>query len=115
MRLPPRSQMGGCRVALCREPVDRPLNASQPVVQFDDVSYSVGGRLILNRLNLDVKSGEPLVLLGRSGSGKTTALRMVNGLLFPTSGRVLVNGKATTEWDLIRLRRGIGYVIQEVG
>jgi osmoprotectant transport system ATP-binding protein len=91
------------------------LNASQPVVRFEDVSYSVGGRQILDRLNLEIAAGETLVLLGRSGSGKTTALRMVNGLLFPTSGRVVVNGKATTEWDLIRLRRGIGYVIQEVG
>jgi osmoprotectant transport system ATP-binding protein len=56
-----------------------------------------------------------LVLLGRSGSGKTTALKMVNGLLAPTSGEVLVEGRSTTTWDPIRLRRRIGYVIQEVG
>jgi osmoprotectant transport system ATP-binding protein len=96
--------------------VDRELSPpSQPVVQFRDVSYTVGGNLILDRLTLHVNSGEILVLLGRSGSGKTTALKMVNGLLFPTSGQVLVQGQATTAWDLIRLRRSIGYVIQEVG
>ena len=55
------------------------------------------------------------MLLGRSGSGKTTALKMVNGLVLPTSGEVLVEGKPTTSWDLIRLRRRIGYVIQESG
>ena len=55
------------------------------------------------------------MLLGRSGSGKTTALKMVNGLLFPTAGEVLVDGKPTTAWDPVRLRRRIGYVIQEVG
>ena len=55
------------------------------------------------------------MLLGRSGSGKTTALKMINGMLFPTRGQVLVDGKPTTEWDPIRLRRRMGYVIQEVG
>lgn len=90
--------------------VDRELT-----VEFREVCYTVGGRLILDRLSLEVHSGEILVLLGRSGSGKTTALKMVNGLLFPTSGEVVVRGKPTTAWDLIRLRRSIGYVIQEVG
>src|SRR5437762_7727407 len=85
------------------------------VVEFRDVSYTIGGNRILDRLNLQVSSGEILVLLGRSGSGKTTALKMVNGLLFPTSGEVLVEGKPTTQWDLIRLRRSIGYVIQDSG
>jgi len=55
------------------------------------------------------------VLLGRSGSGKTTALKMVNGLLFPSEGEVLVRGDSTRHWDPIRLKRSIGYVIQEVG
>ena len=66
-------------------------------------------------LNLTVEPGETLVLLGRSGSGKTTALRLINGMILPTSGEVLVEGKATTQWDLVRLRRCIGYVIQESG
>ncbi len=55
------------------------------------------------------------MLLGRSGSGKTTALKMVNGLLLPSAGEVLIEGRATTAWDLIRLRRRIGYVIQDAG
>lgn len=86
-----------------------------PIVEFRNVSYTVGPNKILESLNLEVNSGEILVLLGRSGSGKTTALKMVNALLFPTAGRVLVQGRETTAWDPIRLRRGIGYVIQDVG
>src|ERR1700733_114117 len=85
------------------------------VIEFDGVTYSAGGRVILRDFNLRVEEGETLVLLGRSGSGKTTALKLVNGLLMPESGRVLVEGKPTSEWDLVRLRRRIGYVIQETG
>ncbi|HEY2843366.1 MAG TPA: ATP-binding cassette domain-containing protein, partial [Bryobacteraceae bacterium] len=83
--------------------------------EFRDVSYQIAGRTILSDINIRVEPGETLVLLGRSGSGKTTALKMINGMLFPTSGKVLVDDKPTTEWDPIRLRRHIGYVIQEVG
>jgi osmoprotectant transport system ATP-binding protein len=86
-----------------------------PVVEFHDVSYEIGGRTILSGVSFAVEAGETLVLLGRSGSGKTTALKMTNGMLFPTRGRVLVEGRSTTEWDPIRLKRRIGYVIQEVG
>src|SRR6478735_12201478 len=86
-----------------------------PLVEFRDVSYEVGGRQILSDVNFTVEAGETLVLLGRSGSGKTTALKMTNGMLFPTRGEVRVEGKSTREWDPIRLKRHIGYVIQEVG
>ena len=85
------------------------------VVEFRDVSYEIGGRTILNRVSFAVESGETLVLLGRSGSGKTTALKMTNGLLRPTRGQVLIDGRSSVEWDSIRLKRHIGYVIQEVG
>lgn len=85
------------------------------LVEFRDVSYEIAGRSILASLNLRIESGETLVLLGRSGSGKTTALKMINGMLCPTRGQVLVDGRPTTDWDPIRLRRRIGYVIQEVG
>jgi osmoprotectant transport system ATP-binding protein len=84
-------------------------------VEFRDVSYRIGGREILSHLSLAIEPGETVVLLGRSGSGKTTALKMVNALLLPTSGAVLVEGRPTAEWNPVRLRREIGYVIQEVG
>jgi osmoprotectant transport system ATP-binding protein len=87
-----------------------------PLVEFREVSFAVdGGRAIIDRLNLRVEQGETLVLLGESGCGKTTTLRLVNRLLAPTSGKVIVEGKATTDWDVIRLRRRTGYVIQEAG
>jgi osmoprotectant transport system ATP-binding protein len=88
-----------------------------PLVQFRDVTYSVPtvAAPIISQLNLTVERGETLVLLGESGCGKTTTLRLVNRLLLPTSGQVLVEGKATSEWDPIRLRRRTGYVIQEAG
>jgi osmoprotectant transport system ATP-binding protein len=74
-----------------------------------------GGRVLVADLNLEIRRGETVVLLGRSGSGKTTTLKLINRLLVPTSGEVLVEGRPTTQWDVIRLRRGVGYVIQEVG
>ncbi len=86
-----------------------------PAIEFDHVSFALNGRPLLQDLTLSVNHGEPLVLLGRSGSGKTTTLKLINGLRLPTHGNVRVGGQATTEWDLIRLRRGIGYVIQDGG
>jgi len=85
------------------------------LVEFRDVSYSVGPTNILSNLNLTVNEGEIVVLLGESGCGKTTTLKLVNRLLEPTSGQVLVEDKTTTDWDPIALRRRIGYVIQEGG
>src|SRR6202022_2355423 len=91
-------------------------NSSDPLVDFRNVSYGVpGSPSIISDLNLTVKRGETLVLLGESGCGKTTTLKLINRLLLPTSGQVLVEGRATTDWDPIRLRRRTGYVIQEGG
>lgn len=84
-------------------------------VEFRDVSFAIDGRRILQNLTFTVEAGETVVLLGRSGSGKTTALRLINALLMPSEGQVLVESKPTREWDAVRLRRGIGYVIQEAG
>ena len=85
------------------------------MIEFRDVSYSVNGIQVLSGLNLRVAHGEILVLLGRSGSGKTTTLKLVNRLVSPSSGQILVNGVPNDQVDVIRLRRGIGYVIQEAG
>src|SRR5215469_8188833 len=85
-------------------------------VEFRDVTYQLqDGRKVLAGLNLEVHSGEILVLLGRSGSGKTTALKLVNRLLEVSGGKILVEEREVREWDPIRLRRHIGYAIQEVG
>ncbi|HLG94901.1 MAG TPA: ATP-binding cassette domain-containing protein [Bryobacteraceae bacterium] len=99
-------------VAVCGKPLDGSLMTA---VEFRQVSYRAGGLAILDQFTLAVQPGETLVLLGRSGAGKTTALKMVNGLVFPTTGEIVVEGRTTTAWDLIELRRSIGYVIQEVG
>ena len=85
------------------------------MIEFRNVSYHVNGVQVLSHLNLQVARGETLVLLGRSGSGKTTTLKLVNRLVVPSSGEILVNGAPNQQVDVIRLRRGIGYVIQEVG
>ncbi|MFL6414984.1 MAG: ATP-binding cassette domain-containing protein [Bryobacteraceae bacterium] len=84
-------------------------------LSFRNVSFEVAGRTILDRLSLDVDRGQTLVLLGRSGSGKTTALRLVNRLLDPSRGEVIVDGKEISRIDPIPLRRRVGYVIQEFG
>jgi osmoprotectant transport system ATP-binding protein len=89
--------------------------APVPAIEFRNVSYRVAGTEVLRDLTLQVQSGEILVLLGRSGSGKTTTLKLINRLVSPSSGEVLVNGVRNSETDVIQLRRRIGYVIQEVG
>jgi osmoprotectant transport system ATP-binding protein len=85
------------------------------LVEFRGVSYRIGERDILSGIDLEIEPRETLVLLGRSGSGKTTLLKMVNRLLTPTAGDVSFEGKSVANWDEIRLRRSIGYVIQDSG
>jgi osmoprotectant transport system ATP-binding protein len=87
------------------------------IIEFRGVTYRVKGRVepLISDVSLSCNSSETLVLLGRSGSGKTTLLRLINRMLEPSDGQVLVEGKATSEWDPIRLRRHIGYVIQDAG
>jgi osmoprotectant transport system ATP-binding protein len=91
------------------------LIASSGIVEFRGVGYSIAGAKILTTLNLAIEKGEVLVLLGESGCGKTTTLKLINRLIEPTAGEVLVEGRATTDWDAIELRRRIGYVLQDGG
>jgi osmoprotectant transport system ATP-binding protein len=84
-------------------------------VEFAKVSYAPASTRLLSRVSLRLEPGTTTALLGRSGSGKTTLLRMVNGLVLPDEGEVRVAGQATSAWDPIALRRGIGYCIQETG
>lgn len=86
-----------------------------PLLEIRDVSYAIGERPVLRGISLDVAAGETLVLLGRSGSGKTTLLKAVNGLIAPAAGEIRFEGKSAREWDAIRLRRRMGYVIQDAG
>ena len=91
-------------------------SGSASAVQFRNVSYRLeNGRELLHELTLELRRGETLVLLGRSGCGKTTTLKLINCLLAPSSGDLQVEGRSIREWDVIKLRRRIGYVIQDVG
>ena len=85
------------------------------MIEFQTASKTYGQTEVLQGLTLAVEAGETVVLIGPSGGGKTTALKLVNGLVQPTSGTVLVDGRSVASWDLLALRRSIGYVIQEVG
>ncbi len=88
---------------------------AQPIVEFRRVNYQIGAGKILDDINLEILKGEILILLGESGCGKTTTLKLINRLIEPTAGEVLVEGKATIDWNAIDLRRRIGYVLQEAG
>jgi osmoprotectant transport system ATP-binding protein len=85
-------------------------------IEFRDISFAIPqGRLLLDTVSLSVEEGTTAAILGRSGSGKTTLLRTVNRMVLPTSGEILLHGKSVSAFDLIRLRRNMGYVIQETG
>ena len=86
-----------------------------PAVELRDVAVRVGDKTLVEGVSFVVPAGETLVMLGRSGSGKTTTLKLINRLNDPSAGEVRVEGKSTRDWDPIRLRRRIGYVIQETG
>ena len=84
-------------------------------ISFNEVTLTLDGQDILRGITLSLQERSITALLGRSGSGKTTLLRTINGLVMPSGGEVYVNGKNVTSYDLVALRRGIGYVIQESG
>ncbi len=86
-----------------------------PILEIRDLSCRLAGRTILRGISLDVHEGETIVLLGRSGHGKTTLLKCVNGLIPPDGGEIRFEGRPAASWDPIRLRRRMGYVIQDAG
>jgi osmoprotectant transport system ATP-binding protein len=84
-------------------------------VRFENVTKRYGEQFAVKNLSLEIQGGELLILIGRSGSGKTTAMRTINRLIEPDSGAVFINGTDVREFDPVRLRRNIGYVIQNIG
>jgi osmoprotectant transport system ATP-binding protein len=89
--------------------------ASDPILEIRGLSCVIAGRTILRDINLTVDEGETVVLLGRSGCGKTTLLRAVNGLVEAAAGEIRFQGKPAAQWDVIELRRRMGYVMQHAG
>lgn len=88
---------------------------NKTIIRFDHVSKSYGENNILHDFSLDIDKGEFLTVIGTSGSGKTTMLKMINGLLSPTLGTIYVDGKDISKENQTLLRRNIGYVIQGIG
>jgi osmoprotectant transport system ATP-binding protein len=87
-----------------------------PAIEFREVSFARPGHpRVLDAFSLTVEAGEVLALVGRSGAGKSTLLKLINRLLEPDAGAVIVEGRDTREWDPIQLRRRVGYVLQDVG
>jgi osmoprotectant transport system ATP-binding protein len=91
-------------------------NTDASVVEFEDVEFGYPGSApVIEGFSLSIDAGEVLVFVGRSGAGKSTILKLVNRMVLPRSGSVQVEGRDTHDWDPIRLRRRIGYVLQDVG
>src|SRR5262245_35035011 len=84
-------------------------------ISFRNVHLDRGGVPVLRGVDLEVEQGETLALVGRSGAGKSTILKLINRLLLPDAGEVIVRGRPVADWDPFELRRSIGYVLQEVG
>ena len=90
-------------------------SSSTDVVSLVGVHFSHGTHVVLDDLHLTVGAGESVALVGRSGAGKSTVLKLIDRLVLPDGGSVIVEGRDTREWDPIRLRRRIGYVLQDIG
>ncbi|MBA5728464.1 ABC transporter ATP-binding protein [Aerococcaceae bacterium INB8] len=84
-------------------------------IKFRNINKSFGNKEIIKDLSFDIEEGQFITILGSSGSGKTTTLKMVNRLIEPNSGQIEINDKEIKEYDLIELRRQIGYVVQQIG
>ena len=85
------------------------------IIKFDHVTKRYGDKIVIDNLNFSIKTGEFITILGTSGSGKTTTLKMINRLIEPSSGAVIFDGSQIDQLDEITLRRRIGYVVQQIG
>lgn len=86
------------------------------LIRFENVEKSYeSGKKIIDNLNFTINSDEFVTLIGKSGSGKTTMLKLINGLIKPNLGKIFIKNKEIDEWNIIELRRSIGYVIQQIG
>ncbi|MBB1079300.1 ABC transporter ATP-binding protein [Limosilactobacillus sp. STM2_1] len=88
---------------------------TKPIIQFKHVQKTFGSNIIIPDLSFTVNKGEFVTILGSSGSGKTTTLKMINGLLQPSAGEILIDGQKINDLDLVKLRRHMGYVVQQIG
>jgi osmoprotectant transport system ATP-binding protein len=91
------------------------MTSPRPAIAFNEVHVSRGSAPVLHGFSLEIGTGETLALVGRSGAGKSTILKLINRLLLPDSGDVLVESRSTRQWNAFDLRRRTGYVLQEVG
>lgn len=88
---------------------------TEPIIQFKHVEKCFNDKVVIPDLSFTVNKGEFVTILGSSGSGKTTTLKMVNGLTKPNAGEILIDGQNINELDLVKLRRHMGYVVQQIG
>lgn len=91
------------------------MDNSNVAIRFDHIKKTYGEHVIIPDFSLEVRQGEFLTVIGSSGCGKTTMLKMINGLILPDAGSVYVEGRDIAREDLIALRRRTGYVIQSIG
>ena len=85
------------------------------MIHFKNVSKYFHDKAVIDKINMEIKDGEFIVLLGESGCGKTTTLKMINKLIYPSDGVIKINGEDISKLDTIELRRKMGYVIQQTG
>ncbi|WP_076459189.1 ABC transporter ATP-binding protein [Limosilactobacillus caccae] len=88
---------------------------TKAVIQFEHVKKAFGNEVVIPDLSFTVNQGELVTILGSSGSGKTTTLKMINGLIKPSAGTIRIDGQTITDLDLVKLRRHMGYVVQQIG
>ena len=85
------------------------------MIRFENVTKKFKDTKVLSNISIEIEKGQLVVLIGASGCGKTTTLKMINRLIKPTTGKIFINDKDISMEDVIKLRRNIGYVIQQTG